>query len=349
MSSLKKLLRSNFFIRLSHWEYWPFAIIQFPFFMYWLWLSLRARSLFFFSASNPGITMGGMLGESKFDVLELIPDQYKPKTFFVKFPTSQRVVLDLLRHHGFQFPVIFKPDLGERGYMVKRIMNEGDVEKYLKKINVNFLIQELVDLPVECGVFYTRFPNERDGKVTSVVLKEMLTVTGNGTDSLQQLILNKPRAKLQWEVLREIHAERINAIIPQGEIVELNPIGNHCLGTKFLSGQHLINEKLSQTFDTLSKGIPGFYFGRYDLRCATLQDLYQGKIKIMELNGCGAEPAHIYQPGFPLRKALSTLFGHWQNMFVISRQNHERGVQYLSFKEGKLIYRKFKVAFQQTP
>lgn len=292
--------------------------------------------------------MGGMLGESKFDVLELIPDPYKPKTIFVKFPTNQQVVLDLLRHHRFQFPVIFKPDLGERGFMVKRIMNEADVERYLKKINVDFLIQELVDLPIECGVFYTRFPNEKDGKVTSVVLKEMLTVTGNGTDTLQKLILDKPRAKLQWEALKETHSERINSIIPKGEMVELNPIGNHCLGTKFLSGQHLINEKLSQTFDTLSKRIEGFYFGRYDLRCASVQDLYEGKIKILELNGCGAEPAHIYHPGFPLFKALRTLFNHWQNMFAISRQNHKRGVQYLSFKEGKLIYRKFKVAFHQA-
>jgi hypothetical protein len=293
--------------------------------------------------------MGGMLGESKFDVMELIPSQYKPRTVFVKYPTSQQVVLDLFRHHGFQFPVIFKPDLGERGFMVNRIMNEGDVGKYLKKIKVNFLIQKLVDLPVECGVFYTRFPNEKDGKVTSVVLKEMLTVTGNGTQTLEELILDKPRAKLQWEVLRESHSEKLNAIIAEGEVVELNTIGNHCLGTKFLSGQHLINEKLSQTFDTISKQISGFYFGRYDLRCANVQDLYEGKIKIMELNGCGSEPAHIYHPGFPLSKALRTLFGHWQNMFTISRQNHERGVQYLSFKEGRLIYRKFKMAFQQAP
>ena len=193
-----------------------------------------------------------------------------------------------------------------------------------------------------------RFPNEEDGKVTSVVLKEMLTVTGNGKDTLQELILDKPRAKLQWEALKENHTEKINSIIPKGEIVELNPIGNHCLGTKFLSGQHLINSTLSQTFDAISKRINGFYFGRYDLRCASVEDLYEGKIKIMELNGCGSEPAHIYHPGFPLFKALRILFDHWQNMFVISRQNHKRGVQYLSFKEGKQIYKKFKVAFQQA-
>jgi hypothetical protein len=343
MSSLKKLLRSNFFIRLTHWEFWPFGIVQFPFFIYWLWLSLRARSLFFFSASNPGITMGGMLGESKFEVLKLIPDQYKPKTIFVEHPTTKEEILDLLFQHQIQFPLIFKPDLGERGFMVKRIFNEHDVDGYVKKIKSNFLIQELIDLPVECGVFYTRFPNESNGKVTSIVMKEMLTVTGNGSSALRELILDNPRAKLQFQVLKEAHADKINKIIPTGEIMELNLIGNHCLGTKFLNGEHLINERLSETFDMVSKQINGFYFGRYDLRCASVEDLYLGKIKIMELNGCGAEPAHIYHPGFSLWKALGILSTHWKNMFIISVQNNKRGVPYISFSEGKRIYKNFKL------
>lgn len=290
--------------------------------------------------------MGGMLGESKYDVLKMIPDQYKPKTVFVGYPSTTEKVVDLLHQHQIQLPVIFKPDLGERGFMVKRIFNELDIEAYLKKIKVDFLIQELVDLPVECGVFYSRLPDEENGKVTSVVIKEMLSVTGNGTATLGELILDKPRAKLQWPALKESHADRINRIIPKNEEVELNAIGNHCLGTKFLSGEHLINEKLSQTFDAISKQINGFYFGRYDLRCASVNDLYLGNVKIMELNGCGAEPAHIYHPGFPLWRALRILRNHWSTMFKISVQNHKRGVPYVSFQEGKRIYQKFKLALQ---
>jgi len=287
-----------------------------------------------------------MLGESKYDVLELIPDQYKPKTKIVEYPAGKERVLDIIRHYHFQFPLIFKPDLGERGFMVKRIFSERDVDEYIKKIKTSFLIQELVDLPVECGVFYTRFPDEKKGKVTSLVVKEMLTVTGNGISTLQELILEKPRAKLQWQALKEVFTEKLTTIIPTGEIVELNLIGNHCLGTKFLNGEHLINEKLSQTFDLISRQIDGFYFGRYDLRCGSVEDLYEGKVKIMELNGCGAEPSHIYHPGFSLWKALRILSIHWKNMFTISVQNHKRGVPYLSLKEGKHIYKKFKMAIQ---
>jgi hypothetical protein len=346
MSSLKKLLQSNFFIRLTSWEYWPFGIVQFPFFIYWLWLSLRARSIFFFTASNPCILMGGMLGESKFDILQLIPNPYKPRTILVKVPVEADQLIRILTEKELHFPLIFKPDLGERGFMVKRIYNTGDVHEYLQKIKSDFLVQELIDLPMECGVFYTRFPNEEKGTVTSLVLKEMLTVTGNGIQSLQELILDKPRAKLQWEVLKGVFAYRLPEIIKEGEIVTLVAIGNHCLGTKFLDGENYINEKLSNTFDIISKQIPGFYFGRYDLRCASIEDLYEGKIKIMELNGCGAEPAHIYQPGYSLFKALGVLFTHWRNLFTVSMQNHKRGVKFVSFKEGRIIYRNFKATVQ---
>jgi hypothetical protein len=342
--SWKKFRNSNFIIRLSAWEYWPFGIVQLPLFIYWVWLSLRARSFIFFSASNPTIVLGGMFGESKNDVLNLVPGQFKPKTVLVEAPSTTEEVMRVMNTQGFTFPVIFKPDLGERGFMVKKIAGENQITPYLQSLNKDFLIQEFLDLPLELGVFYTRFPQEAEGHVTSVVIKDMLTVTGNGNATLQQLILDKPRAKLQWHKLSIAHADRLGEILPAGEKFVLNSIGNHSLGTTFVNGEHLINAKLSKTFDTISKQIDGFYFGRYDLRCASLEDLYEGNVKIMELNGCGAEPAHIYHPGFSLWRALGILFTHWKNIFLISMQNHKRGVEFTSFREAREIFKKFKEA-----
>lgn len=341
---LEKLTRSNFLIKLKSWEYWPFGIVHFPVIVYWLWLSLRTRSLFFFSASNPGITMGGMFGESKFDVLQKIPKQYLPTTILIKIPATAEDILQKMKEAGLTLPVIFKPDLGERGFMVKRIASVQDIELYIKTTKAHFLIQELVDLPLEFGVFYARLPSERRGRVTSIVMKEMLTVTGNGCSSFEELILAKDRAKLQWKTLKETHQSRLADIIPMGVVVELVSIGNHCLGTKFLDGSHLINDKLSTTFDTVSQQIDGFYFGRFDLRCETLNDLYEGRIKIMELNGCGAEPAHIYHPGFSLVKAVGVLLRHWRTIFLIARENHKRGVSYSTFKNGMYYFRLFRSA-----
>lgn len=344
----KSVTRSNFFIRLKSWEYWPFGIIQLPVFLYFFWLSLRARSPLFFSASNPGIVMGGMFGESKFEVLEKVPASYKPITILIPKGSKKDDVVKMIRQANIQFPLIFKPDLGERGFMVKRVHSENEIDEYLSKMKHNFLVQELIDLPLEFGVFYLRFPSEKKGRVTSIVMKEMLTVTGDGQTTLKDLILAKDRAKLQWETLKEIYKRQLHEVLPLGRTLQLVSIGNHCLGTKFLDGSHLINDKLSDAFDSISQQIDGFYFGRFDLRCATLDDLNRGKIMVLELNGCGAEPAHIYHPGYSLFKAVKVLLDHWKNIFIIAQENAKQGIQFVPLKDARRYYKKFKEATQLT-
>jgi hypothetical protein len=338
----QRIRRSNFIIKLKSWEYWPFGILQGPVFIYWLLLALKERSIFFFSASNPAILSGGMMGESKSDVLNLVPGDVKPITLLISLPATKRDVLQQMSAGGLSFPVIFKPDLGERGWMVRRINNEGDVEQYLKEIKINFIVQELVDLPLEFGVFFVHYPDRPKGHVTSITMKRFLSVTGNGRSTLRELIMSLDRAKLQWDLLKQKYENELDLVLPDGEVKELVSIGNHCLGTTFLNANHLITPKLNDSFNSISNSIKGFHFGRFDLRCATFEDLENGKVKIVELNGCGAEPAHIYHPGASFWRGMGTLFAHVHNMYRISVINHSMGVPYLSFQEGRAIYRKFK-------
>jgi len=282
------------------------------------------------------------MGESKYEVLSLVQDHLKPQTILIKFPTSTDQVVRKIEEANLSFPLIFKPDLGERGWLVRRIDNQENIEDYLSEVNIDFIIQELIDLPLEFGVYYVRFPSEANGKVNSITAKEFLYVQGDGQKTLQELIMENDRAMLQWELLKEKYNDRLNEILPAEKKEVLVSIGNHCLGTKFLNGNHLITPQLSASFDRISKKINGFYFGRYDLRCATFEDLENGNIKIVELNGCGAEPSHIYHPGASLWKGINDLITHWQNLYRVSRENHQRGVAYLSFEEGRSIYKKFK-------
>ena len=308
----------------------------------WIWYALRERSLFYFSASNPSILTGGMMGESKSAVLNLVPPAVKPKTMLINLPATTAQVLQVLQTNGFALPVIFKPDIGERGWMVRKIRSAHDIDQYLAEIKIDFIVQEFVNLPLEFGVFYVRFPSQPNGFVNSITGKEFLSITGDGHKTLQQLILEKDRAKIQWQTLKQVYAAQLEDVIPQGKKVELVSIGNHCLGTTFINCNHLITEKLTASFDALSKQIDGFYFGRFDLRCASEADLEAGNVKIMELNGCGAEPAHIYHPGSSLLKGIGTIITHWKNLYRVSKENHARGVPYLSFAEGKRIYHSFK-------
>jgi len=332
-----------FFIRLRHWEYWPFEVVYAPIFLYWLWLSLKARSLFFFSAANPSIETGGLLGESKMDILDRIAPDVKPKTRFISASACLDTALDRIDALRLTYPVIAKPNVGERGWQVEKIDNRAGIIDYLQRTRVDFLIQDYVDEPLELGVFYYRMPGAATGVVSSIVQKEFLTIRGNGRNCIDELIHQQERAILQLPVLREKYGHRFHEILASGEIMTLIGIGNHSKGTKFLNANHLITPALTAIFDQISQPIDGFYFGRYDLRCRSIADLHAGRhIYILELNGAGAEPAHIYQPGFSLLEAYRVLFHHWRVLYKISRENHRRGIRYMTLSEAVAAWKRSK-------
>ncbi len=324
----------NFWTQFIAWEYWPMSIFYLPVYMYWFYLGVRAKSIFFFTAVNPSIKNGGMVAASKMSILELIPQQYVPKTTLLTAPISIKKIEEALVEAGLSYPVIFKPDLGERGWKVERVTNSEEASRYLKSFNADLQIQEYIDLPFEAGVFYYRFPNEKKGTVSSIVVKELLYVLGDGISTLKQLILKKTRARLQYEKLKVIWSNELESIPAKDERVELQPIGNHNRGTAFLDGNYLIQEQLINSFDAISKQIDGFYYGRYDVRCKNAEALQNGNVMIMELNGAASEPAHIYQSGYPILKAYKSLFHHWKVMYRISVANHKNGTPYTTFKQG---------------
>jgi hypothetical protein len=330
-------------IRLGSWEYWPFEVVYAPVFLYWLWLSVRARSLFFFSASNPSIETGGMLGESKWGILRRIAPDYVPKTIYVAEPQHTDALLQRIEEEKLTYPLIAKPDVGQRGQGVEKIEHWEQLVNYAQAATAPFLVQAYADEPIELGVFYYRMPGAATGVVTSIVQKVFLQVRGTGRDTLADLILQDDRATLQWPVLQRRLGSTLAEVLPEGEVRMLEPIGNHCRGTMFLNANHLIRPELTAVFDHITDSLGEVYFGRYDIRCRSEADLYAGRhIQIMEFNGAGAEPGHIYQPGFSLWRAWGVLLHHWRVLFDISRANHRRGVPYLTLSEARRFWQQHK-------
>lgn len=272
-----------------------------------------------------------MVGEKKSDIFELIPEELIPKTLLVGQGDLERAALEAEK---IGFPIIAKPDIGERGNWVSKIHDQQELKRYVNTCPVNFLLQELVDLPIELGVFYVKHPGKQ-GRVTSIVRKDFLSIVGDGESSVGQLLRKNTRALMTADLESE-HLQLIGSTVPErGERILIEPIGNHCKGTKFLNDNHEIDQSLNQAFNELSDQIPDFYFGRLDLKCQSYDDLRQLKnFKILELNGAGAEPAHIYQPGYPLWKAYRDILWHLSVLSDISAQNRKKGHSYWSFKRG---------------
>ena len=74
----------------------------------------------------------------------------------------------------------------------------------------------------------------------------------------------------------------------------------------------LITPKLEYIINNISKNIPGFYIGRYDIRVRDIEDLKNGKIYILELNG---------QMGFDLSYCTYNLFKRYTValIFILTR------------------------------
>lgn len=332
--------------RVWHWESWHWLIKYIPIFPVWLWYCLRARSFWFFTASNPTLTFGGFEGETKKEMYDQLPPHSYPPTFIIRYPSPFSAIEKLLSNE-FTFPVAVKPDVGRMGLMFRKINSLSELYWYHEKMKFDYILQEFVDYPLEVSVFYYRFPNQPKGTITGFIKKEYLSVTGNGESTLWDLILQYPRVRFRLDEMKTKHAENLNTIVTSGKQYILSHALNLSRGGKLVSLEHEKDEALLRIFDELSHYSPHFYFGRYDIKCASIEDLKEGRnFYILEFNGGGAEPHHVYGNGNTLIQALKILVQHWDILFQISKSNNRSGVPFWNFKRGYLHLKKSKEYFR---
>jgi hypothetical protein len=325
----------KFFEKLTNWELWNFFVLYSPLGLIWLWYCIRSRAFWFFSTSNPTITFGGFEGEGKKEMYDQLPPQFIPRTIYIMHDLPFAEVMKKIQEAGFSFPFIVKPDIGMKGILFRKIDNEEQLHKYHDRIPVEYIVQDLVELPVEVSVFYYRHPGEQKGTVSGFIHKELLHVVGNGTATLEQLIRDHARARHRYEEMKHRHGHRFDRVIPNDEIFYLSYAGNHNRGAHFTNLHKEIDEQLHKVFDELSHYNGQFYYGRYDIKTSSIEDLKQGRnFLILEFNGCGAEPNHIYDCGMSIWQAYGEILKHWKALYQISRHNYKKGVPYWSFMKG---------------
>jgi len=318
----------QFWAKLTRYEYWPWWVFYAPLLPYYLYLSIRARSLVFSTSANPFIELGGLVGESKQAILAHIPAAYKPETLFIAADTGLAEAKTLIANAAILYPLVAKPDVGERGNGVEKIGDENALANYMATHTDDFIIQSYIDCPIELGVLYCRLPGAAHGRVTSLTLKEFLAVRGDGRHTIRQLVGQSLRGQLQIDALQARLGPMLDRVLPENEKCELEPIGNHCRGTKFINANDRITPELHLVFDQIAAAIPGFHYGRFDLRVPSWADLYAGRqVRIMELNGISSEPGHIYDPSYQLWRAYRDVAQHLSMLADISLAQRQRGIQ----------------------
>lgn len=329
-----------FLHKLTNWEYWPFKIVYIPIYFLWAFYAIKSRTIFFFNASNPTIRNGGFFMESKKQIYDLIPQKYYPKTKLILENSSFEDVLIAKENAKISFPLIVKPDIGLRGSAVKKINAIAELKEYHKSANFDYLVQDLIPFPKEIGIFYVRFPNQEKGKITGIVAKEFLIVTGDGKSTIKELLKQNPRFEMQLSSLEKEYKDKLDDVLLKDEKLNLVPYGNHCRGSKFVDASYLISDKLTNVINEMCLQIDGFYFGRMDLMYNSMAELEEGKnFQVVEINGAASEPTHIYDPKHSIFFAWKELARHITYMYKISIANNKNGVPFLTHKQGMHQYR----------
>ncbi|MBN9553707.1 MAG: D-alanine--D-alanine ligase, partial [Alphaproteobacteria bacterium] len=151
-------------------------------------------------------------------------------------------------------------------------------------------------------------------------------VAGDGVRTVEQLIRADARAVIMADTYLKRHRAIRDRVLAAGERLKLVEAGNPCQGCIFRDGMHLWSAALEERIDQISRKMPGFYIGRYDVRYAADEDLMRGEnFKILELNGASSEATSIYDARNSLFRAYAILFRQWDLVFAIGAANRRLG------------------------
>lgn len=326
------------FCKVLNYEYWPsyvWHVLALPIHIY---NSIRCKSLIYFTAVNPSFgKTGGFVGDFKSQI-----QKYLPKTYMLK----EKIVKDVeeleqeMKSLGLSFPVVLKPDAGERGEGVEIIYNLEQAKVYLKKPRkYQTLLQEFANFESEFGVFVYNHPHN-GWQISGVNTKRPFVLLGNGKDSLSTLIRANCRYKQQLDRLSQKGEIDLSFVPKEGEYVQVEKILNHRYGTEFINCSELINDRFKSVIIGICSQIPGFDYGRFDLKANCFEDIEQHRFKIIELNGAAAEPTIIYdQDKTGLLKSIQIVVKHLKVQGEIARKNIALGhkpATYRTFRKALL-------------
>ncbi len=341
-------------------EYWPTWLVYLPIMPCLLSLAAKHRKLLAFTAVNPAISnAGGFVGEHKSEIIrDLVAGggdagERVARTVVVDamedVPARCAMARERMSNACIALPAIAKPDEGQRGHAVKMLRSDVDVAAYCEAVAGPFLVQQFAAGPHECGVLWCRKRGLREGFIFSITAKEFPVLEGDGTHTLEELIERHPRFRRQHRVFLTRLADEAMRVPARGERVALGVAGNHCQGTKFVDGSHLITPELTRVIDSLCQQYAGERFERdalggldwvrFDIRYESDEKLRAGEaFTIVEMNGSSAESTNMYDPARSLWWSYSVLWSQWKMLFALGRERMDSGLPALSAAELLGLY-----------
>lgn len=336
--------------RTLHHEWWPTWAFYLP---VWFFVPLRLiryglRPVF--TAANPGIENGGgFVSESKANILACFPADETSilciRAIERDTPDRAEAAVRLVNSEPALggYPIVIKPDAGQRGVGVALAHTPEDIRAYLQRHHARIDLQRYHPGPCECGVFWMRKPphldprpiHDRDGFIFSINRKQFQYLEGDGTSTIRRLIWAHPRYRCQARTFLTRFADRLDDVLPAGERLLLSFAGNHAQGTRFVDGADLCTPALEAEINRIARRFRdgGFDFGRFDLRYESDDRLRQGRgFAILEVNGITSESTNMYDPDRSLAWAWRILLSQWRHAIRIGIERQRLGFRPLTLR-----------------
>lgn len=314
------------------WEFWPAWMFYPPVAAMCARLALKYRGITLPTIANPSFRNGGIVGESKIEILQMLmtsaPEQVADGYLIQAAALQQRLEWfhRIRTDHALSYPLVLKPNVGQRGTGFKVVRCDAEALAYLERVKSDVIVQRFVADNKEVGIFYYRMPGNSRGEIFAVTEKVFPHVIGDGVSTFEALLHKDERASLIAGRYLRRFPELRGKVLAAGHRVRLVEAGNHCQGCIFRDGGHLLSEALRSRIDEISKDIPGFFIGRYDIRYSSDEALLRGEnFTIIELNGAASEATNIYDQRNTLLSAYRTLYQQWDLVYRIGRANRDRG------------------------
>jgi pimeloyl-ACP methyl ester carboxylesterase/membrane protein DedA with SNARE-associated domain len=341
--------------RLTAYEFWPPFVFYIPLVLYLPALWLKRGGPMTFSCANPGMDQGGgIVGESKTDIihtLERAAESIDRPGIILHarridpqedHEARARRLDELVRKDERLggYPVILKPEAAQRGVGVRVARSLDDVLDYCGKRSRAIQVQRYHPGPEEAGIFWSRVPTSDvpvdrwPGEIFSITRKGFPFVVGDGKHTLEHLIWEDKRLRMQADVFLSRFEDRLDDVLPAGEKLVLAHTGNHAQGARFSDGADLITPELTALIDELARAWRHpetgrrADFGRFDVRYETEQGLKQGRgIAVVEFNGVMSESTNLYDPERSLTWAYGVLFRQWRRLYDIGAARRAAGAE----------------------
>ncbi|MEL6870635.1 MAG: alpha/beta fold hydrolase [Pseudomonadota bacterium] len=321
--------------RLTRFEFWPRWAFYWPVVLANVAFAIRYQSLTLFTLANPGMPLGGLRGEPKDQILNQLTPSGSVAPYAVvpavdehtQHAQRMSALHAFVEQTGTSYPIVLKPNCGERGRDVQIIDSADEAERYVLQ-HPHAIIAQRKQSGHEYGVLYARIPGDACGSIRSIAHKGATIVYGDGHTPLKTLVLRDARAVCMAPFFLNEHNDQLDRIPARQEAVALSSIGTHSRGSVFTDANALDSPALTHEIDRISRHFDGFYLGRYDLFVPDADALQAGQsISVIELNGVTSEPAHVYHPGRSVWRAWRDVISQWHLAWKIGAALRRQGLR----------------------